>query len=86
MDVGDGPVFFVLSILCVFGTPLALWQGMQSDWPMWLLVPFWAVLLTISTLLLLRPMRGFFVAAQYEKRISNPSLDQPPAPPPSSAN
>jgi uncharacterized protein (DUF983 family) len=67
-DSGDGPAFFVMSIVgfIVVGGALAVEVMYQP--PLWVHVLLWLPLGVILPLLLLRPSKGILVALQYHYR------------------
>ena len=67
-DTGDGPAFFVMSIVgfVVVGGALAVEILYQP--PLWVHVALWLPLAIALPLLLLRPFKGVMVALQYYHR------------------
>ena len=68
MDSGDGPAFFVMSVVgfLVVGGALAVEVLYQP--PLWVHVALWLPLAFGISLLLLRPFKGVLVALQYRYR------------------
>ena len=67
-DLGDGPAFIILSLLCVVVTPLLVVLAFIYAWPTGVLIGVAAISLGGSTLLLLRPVRAALIALQYQHR------------------
>jgi uncharacterized protein (DUF983 family) len=68
MDSGDGPAFFVMSIVgfVVVGGALAVEVRYQP--PLWVHVALWLPLSLLLAMALLRPFKGVLVALQYRYR------------------
>ena len=64
-DSGDGPAFFVMSIVGVLVVGLALWVEFTYEPPIWLHMALWLPLTVILSVLLVRPAKGIMVALQY---------------------
>lgn len=64
-DSGDGPVFFVLSFLCLVAVVGALVLEFTVHPPLWLQAAGWGLALPIWSLLLLRPVKALMIASQY---------------------
>lgn len=65
VDAADGPAFFVvlLSGFIVAGSALAV--EVLYEPPYWVHALLWGPLILVTTLLPLRPMKGFLIALQY---------------------
>ena len=77
-DSGDGPAFFVLSILCAVVTPIALIVNFQIDIPLWVNAIVWGVIILAATFAMLRPAFGLMIAVQYRSRAGSGEWDLPP--------
>ncbi|MEO0391744.1 MAG: DUF983 domain-containing protein [Pseudomonadota bacterium] len=79
-DSGDGPAFFVLSILCGVVTPIALIVNMNMTIPLWVNAVLWGAIILGATLAMLRPAFGLMIAVQYRSRAGSGEWDLPPDP------
>lgn len=69
-DSGDGPAVFVILIggfLSAFG---ALFTEVALNPPVWALLVVWLPMTLVICLVLLRPMKGLLLAAQFANRAS----------------
>jgi uncharacterized protein (DUF983 family) len=64
-DSGDGPAFFVMSIVGILVVALALWVEFAYEPPIWLHMVLWSGLAVALSLVLVRPAKGLMVALQY---------------------
>jgi uncharacterized protein (DUF983 family) len=64
-DPADGPAFFVMSIVAVPVTIFAIWLELGYEPPFWVHLLTTFPLLLVSSLLLLRPFKGWLVCSQY---------------------
>lgn len=67
-DSGDGPAFFVMSIVGFIVVGLALWVEFAYAPPIWLHLVMWFALTAILSLALVRPSKGLLVALQYHHK------------------
>nr|WP_229426478.1 DUF983 domain-containing protein [Microvirga alba] len=67
-DSGDGPAFFVMSIVGFVVVGLALWVEFTFEPPIWLHLVMWFSLTGILCLGLVRPLKGVMVALQYHHK------------------
>jgi uncharacterized protein (DUF983 family) len=67
-DSGDGPAFFVMSIVGIFVVALALWAEFAYEPPIWLHMVLWTTLAIVLSLVLIRPAKGLLVALQYHHK------------------
>lgn len=67
-DSGDGPAFFVLFLLCILVTPLALLVNAAIEIPLWLNAIIWGVVILGAAIGCLRPAAGLMIALQYRSR------------------
>ena len=67
-DAGDGPAFFVMSIVGIVVVALALWVEFTYAPPIWLHLVMWFALTAILSLVLVRPSKGLLVALQYHHK------------------
>jgi uncharacterized protein (DUF983 family) len=64
-DPADGPAFFVMSIVAVPVTIFAIWLELGYSPPFWVHLLTTFPLLILSSVLLLRPFKGWLVCSQY---------------------
>jgi len=64
-DTGDGPAFFVMSIVGIVVVALALWAEFAYSPPIWLHLVMWSTLSIVLSLALVRPLKGVLVGLQY---------------------
>nr|WP_255726453.1 DUF983 domain-containing protein [Microvirga sp. ACRRW] len=67
-DSGDGPAFFVMSIVGIVVVGLALWVEFTFAPPIWLHFVMWTALSIALSLALVRPSKGVLVALQYHHK------------------
>ncbi len=67
-DSGDGPAFFVMSIVGIVVVALALWVEFAYAPPIWLHLVMWFALSVVLSLLLVRPSKGVLMALQYHHK------------------
>jgi uncharacterized protein (DUF983 family) len=67
-DSGDGPAFFVMSIVGIVVVALALWVEFAYEPPLWLHMVLWSGLSVVLSLALVRPAKGLMVALQYHHK------------------
>ncbi len=63
-DNGDGPAFFVITIVGFLVTGLAAWVEFTFTPPFWLHAILWGPMILIASLLLLRVFKGMLLASQ----------------------
>ena len=67
-DSGDGPAFFVMSIVGILVVALALWAEFACSPPSWLHLVMWSALSVALSLALVRPSKGVLVTLQYHHK------------------
>ena len=80
-DSGDGPVFFVLSLLCLIAVVGALALEFTVQPPLWLQAVGWGLALPIGAVVLLRPVKALMIASQY-RLLGTEARDALHTPPP----
>ncbi|NIX76698.1 DUF983 domain-containing protein [Microvirga terricola] len=75
-DSGDGPAFFVMSIVGFVVVALALWVEFTYEPPLWLHLVMWFSLTGILSLALVRPLKGVLVALQYHHKAEEGRLQK----------
>ena len=68
-DPGDGPAFFVITILGVLVVALAVWVEFTFEPPLWVHAVLWIPFILIGSVLMLRVFKSLLVAYQYHHRI-----------------
>jgi len=74
-DAGDGPAVFVIFIAGFFIVPLALVFQLALDAPVWLTMIIWGPIILISSILMLRPMRGVMLTLQLSRDAGEARLE-----------
>jgi len=67
-DSGDGPAFFVMSIVGFVVVALALWVEFAYEPPLWVHMVLWLSLTVVLSLVLVRPFKGVLIALQFQHR------------------
>ncbi|MGE3769747.1 MAG: DUF983 domain-containing protein [Bdellovibrionales bacterium] len=68
LERADGPAVFLIFILGAVVTPMAIFVGMATDWPMWLHALIWSVVVLAGTLGLLAPAQSLVMHIQYRQQ------------------
>ena len=69
-DSGDGPAVFVILIAGLIVAFGALFTMVAFRTPVWLTLMIWLPMTLIIVLVLLRPMKGLMLAAQFKNKAS----------------
>ena len=64
-DSGDGPAFFVMSIVGIIVVGLAMTVEFTFEPPIWLHMLLWLPLTVILAAAMVRPAKGLMIALQY---------------------
>ena len=75
-DTGDGPAFFVMSIVGIVVVALALWVEFTFEPPIWLHLVLWSALSVLLSVALVRPLKGLMVALQYHHKAEEGRLQK----------
>ena len=67
-DAGDGPAFFVMSIVGILVVAAAFLVEVAYEPPLWLHAALWLPASVILSLALVRPAKGVLVALQYANK------------------
>ena len=67
-DSGDGPAFFIMSIVGILVVGLALGVEFAYAPPIWLHLVLWSALAIVLSLAMARPAKGLMIALQYHHR------------------
>jgi uncharacterized protein (DUF983 family) len=67
-DSGDGPAFFVMSLVGFIVVALAMWVEFAYEPPLWVHMALWAPLTIVLSLALVRPFKGVLIALQFQHR------------------
>jgi uncharacterized protein (DUF983 family) len=76
IDVGDGPVPFVIMIVGFIVVGLALWTDISFSPPLWLHFIIWMPLAILLSLLALRWVKGILIALQYRNKAALGTIDR----------
>jgi uncharacterized protein (DUF983 family) len=76
IDVGDGPVPFVIMIVGFIVCGLALWTDITLSTPLWLHFIIWMPLAVLLSLFALRWVKGILIALQYRNKAALGVLDR----------
>ena len=68
VDSGDGPAFFVTSLVGVVVVAAAMWTEFTYAPPVWLHMLLWLPLTVVLSVVLVRPAKGLMVAVQYRNK------------------
>lgn len=66
-DTGDGPAFFVMSLVGLVVVGLAMFVEFAYEPPLWVHAVLWIPFTVILSLLLVRPLKGLLIALQYAR-------------------
>ena len=67
-DSGDGPAFFVMSIVGLVVVALAMWVEFAYEPAMWVHMALWLPLIVVLSLGLVRPSKSVLIALQYKHK------------------
>ena len=67
-DSGDGPAFFVMSIVGFVVVALAMYVEFAYEPPLWVHAALWLPLVLALSLALVRPAKGLLIALQYRHK------------------
>jgi len=70
-DSGDGPAFFVMSLIGAIIVVLAILLEFTYEPPYWLHVVLWPPLTILGSVILLRPAKTILIGQQYKHRVLN---------------
>ena len=66
-DSGDGPAFFVITIVGFLVVALAAWVELTYTPPLWLHLVLWVPFVLITSIVLLRFFKAWLIAWQYQR-------------------
>ena len=75
-DAGDGPAFFVMSIVGIIVVALALWVEFTYEPRIWVHLVMWFSLTAVLCLGMVRPLKGVMVALQYHHQAEEGRLQK----------
>lgn len=75
-DAGDGPAFFVMSIVGIIVVALALWVEFTYEPRIWVHLVMWFSLTAVLSLAMVRPLKGVMVALQYHHKAEEGRLQK----------
>lgn len=73
---GDGPAFFVMSIVGILVVGLALWMEITYEPPIWVHALVAGSLSIGLSLILVRPLKGMLIALQYSNKAEQGRFEQ----------
>lgn len=65
-DTGDGATVFVILILGAVAVGLAIWLEAALEPPIWVHLIVWIPVITIMSIVLLRPFKGILIGMHYK--------------------
>lgn len=68
LDAGDGPAFLLVFVYGALIVPLAFLLEILISPPLWFQAVLWGVVMTIATLLSLRPIKAIMIGYQFRIR------------------
>lgn len=75
-DSGDGPAFFVMTIVGLVVVVGALSLELSYEPPYWVHALLWPGLILVMSLGLLRPLKGAMIAVEYANKAGEARLDR----------
>jgi len=75
-DSGDGPAFFVMTIVGLVVVVGALGLELSYEPPYWVHALVWPLVILVMSLGLLRPLKGAMIAVQYASKAGEARLDR----------
>jgi uncharacterized protein (DUF983 family) len=75
-DSGDGPAFFIMSLVGILVVGLALVVEFAYEPPIWLHLVLWSALAIVLSLVMARPAKGLMIALQYRHRAEEGRLER----------
>ncbi len=75
LDQGDGPAAFAIFIVGFIVMPLAVWLSLTIAPPIWVHVLLWTPLTFGLSILVLRLIKSWLVAAQFKHKAQEGQLD-----------
>lgn len=70
-DSADGPAVFLIFLLGFLIVPIAVIIDFKYQWPMWVHLFIWPLLMALMAALLLRPLKSFVIGLQYHHRATD---------------
>jgi len=75
-DAGDGPAVFIMMFVGFLVVGAALVVELKFEPPIWVHMVLWLPLVLVLALGILRPLKGFMIALQYQTRSREGRLDE----------
>ena len=75
-DSGDGPAFFVMTIVGFVVVAVAMWLEFTYQPPMWVHLSVAIPLTLLLSIVLVRPAKGLMIALQYRHRAAEGRLQR----------
>lgn len=76
IDSGDGPAFFVMSIVGIVVVALAMWVEFAYQPQIWIHMAMWIPLTLLLSAVLVRPAKGLLIAVQYQHKAEEGRLQR----------
>ena len=76
IDSGDGPAFFVMSIVGIVVVGLAMWAEFAYEPPIWLHMALWIPLTFVMSAAIVRPAKALLIALQFQHKAEEGRLQQ----------
>ena len=76
IDSGDGPAFFVMSIVGVIVVGLAMWVEFAYEPQIWMHMALWIPLTFLLSAILVRPAKALLIASQFANKAEEGRLQQ----------
>lgn len=77
IDTGDGPAVFAIFIVGTLGMAGVLFFEFGLGLPLWLNLTVMISFIVLASLVMLRQLKGFFIAQQYRMKAAEGRLDAP---------
>lgn len=75
-DAGDGPAVFIMMFVGFLVVGAALVVELKFEPPIWVHMVLWLPLVLVLALGILRPLKGFMIALQYQTRSREGRLEE----------
>ena len=76
IDSGDGPAFFVMSIVGIVVVGLAMWVEFTWEPPIWVHMALWLPLTVALSFAMVRPAKGLMIALQFRHKAEEGRLQR----------
>ena len=76
IDSGDGPAFFVMSIVGIVVVALAMWVEFTFEPRIWVHMALWIPLTFLLSFAMVRPAKGLMIALQFQHKAEEGRLQR----------